>query len=106
MSNLSGHSSKRCRSASIILWRALFFFQAEDGIRDWSVTGVQTCALPICDRRRGRGPVEMRHCDLDDPDGGPRAPLGPRYGGARQLARTPSTWISSFTSILKPYLSP
>src|SRR6201995_4664269 len=26
----------------------LFFFQAEDGIRDWSVTGVQTCALPIC----------------------------------------------------------
>src|SRR5438093_13024555 len=26
-----------------------FFFQAEDGIRDWSVTGVQTCALPILD---------------------------------------------------------
>src|SRR5262249_56500486 len=28
-----------------------FFFQAEDGIRDWSVTGVQTCALPICTTR-------------------------------------------------------
>src|SRR5687767_10056844 len=27
-----------------------FFFQAEDGIRDKLVTGVQTCALPICDR--------------------------------------------------------
>src|SRR5258706_4690019 len=27
--------------------RVLFFSQAEDGIRDWSVTGVQTCALPI-----------------------------------------------------------
>src|SRR5690606_40679192 len=26
-----------------------FFFQAEDGIRDFHVTGVQTCALPICD---------------------------------------------------------
>src|SRR5437764_15040250 len=26
-----------------------FFFQAEDGIRDTSVTGVQTCALPISD---------------------------------------------------------
>src|SRR5437764_6753397 len=26
----------------------LFFFQAEDGIRATSVTGVQTCALPIC----------------------------------------------------------
>src|SRR5207248_6832176 len=29
-------------------WRCvLFFFQAEDGIRDRTVTGVQTCALPI-----------------------------------------------------------
>src|SRR6266542_3671439 len=27
-----------------------FFFQAEDGIRDATVTGVQTCALPICHR--------------------------------------------------------
>src|SRR5256886_11400066 len=30
----------------------LFFFQAEDGIRDLTVTGVQTCALPISDPRR------------------------------------------------------
>src|SRR2546427_6168217 len=29
---------------------SLFFFQAEDGIRDLTVTGVQTCALPICKR--------------------------------------------------------
>src|SRR5437773_11972563 len=29
-----------------------FFFQAEDGIRDRDVTGVQTCALPIFDNRR------------------------------------------------------
>src|SRR5262249_56788048 len=40
----------------------LFFFQAEDGIRDWSVTGVQTCALPIysaAPRRREAGrPLE------------------------------------------------
>src|SRR5205823_9720649 len=28
-----------------------FFFQAEDGIRDKLVTGVQTCALPICSMR-------------------------------------------------------
>src|SRR2546430_8598231 len=27
-----------------------FFFQAEDGIRDLTVTGVQTCALPISER--------------------------------------------------------
>src|SRR5260370_3324766 len=31
-------------------WSCFFFFQAEDGIRDSSVTGVQTCALPICAR--------------------------------------------------------
>src|SRR3989449_8848355 len=44
-----------------------FFFQAEDGIRDVAVTGVQTCALPICagsvlrrpDRRRD-GPLWTR----------------------------------------------
>src|SRR5690606_40049010 len=29
-----------------------FFFQAEDGIRDFHVTGVQTCALPIFTRLR------------------------------------------------------
>src|SRR5690606_39307049 len=28
----------------------VFFFQAEDGIRDFHVTGVQTCALPISQR--------------------------------------------------------
>src|SRR5690606_11777200 len=31
-----------------------FFFQAEDGIRDFHVTGVQTCALPILHRVRRR----------------------------------------------------
>src|SRR5918997_1255370 len=31
----------------------IFFFQAEDGIRDHCVTGVQTCALPICAGARG-----------------------------------------------------
>src|SRR5216683_3966839 len=30
---------------------SFFFFQAEDGIRDLIVTGVQTCALPICTLR-------------------------------------------------------
>src|ERR1017187_9018021 len=29
------------------IWGVSYFFQAEDGIRDTSVTGVQTCALPI-----------------------------------------------------------
>src|SRR2546430_5610820 len=33
---------------------SFFFFQAEDGIRDLTVTGVQTCALPIWAARRDR----------------------------------------------------
>src|SRR5690348_18349050 len=37
-------------------YHALFFFQAEDGIRDGRVTGVQTCALPICRRDLPSGP--------------------------------------------------
>src|SRR5262249_59987307 len=42
-----------------------FFFQAEDGIRDWSVTGVQTCALPIfVTRVEARG--EQLHVVLND----------------------------------------
>src|SRR5438067_8375055 len=31
-----------------VFFTCFFFFQAEDGIRDRNVTGVQTCALPIC----------------------------------------------------------
>src|SRR5436190_17161435 len=42
-----------------------FFFQAEDGIRDHCVTGVQTCALPIC--RLGEQPARsLRPGDEDD----------------------------------------
>src|SRR2546426_7783013 len=35
-------------TSMLILFVLFFFFQAEDGIRDYKVTGVQTCALPIC----------------------------------------------------------
>src|SRR5207302_4113693 len=40
---------RSCSTASRVLLRTAFFFQAEDGIRDFHVTGVQTCALPISD---------------------------------------------------------
>src|SRR2546430_13540887 len=36
-----------CMSVRRSSWIVCFFFQAEDGIRDLTVTGVQTCALPI-----------------------------------------------------------
>src|SRR2546426_1287321 len=38
-----------------------FFFQAEDGIRDYKVTGVQTCALPIS----GKGPFDTHPQGMD-----------------------------------------
>src|SRR5437879_12433021 len=38
---------------SIPVYVTFFFFQAEDGIRDTSVTGVQTCALPISEQIAG-----------------------------------------------------
>src|SRR2546430_8062964 len=51
-----------------------FFFQAEDGIRDLTVTGVQTCALPISRSARPR----IEHSSL------PQKPLGGR--GDRETA--------------------
>src|SRR5258707_11446396 len=41
-----------CRFGLLAFLFFFFFFQAEDGIRDWSVTGFQTCALPICPNTR------------------------------------------------------
>ena len=43
-----------------------FFFQAEDGIRDRLVTGVQTCALPILIRADLEVPEERRDIRLAD----------------------------------------
>src|SRR2546429_9955129 len=41
-----------------------FFFQAEDGIRDVAVTGVQTCALPICSGQAS-GENKETECAVD-----------------------------------------
>src|SRR5438094_10623412 len=48
-----------------------FFFQAEDGIRDRTVTGVQTCALPI-----STGAVRGRPAPRPDPGGARAAGAG------------------------------
>src|SRR5256885_4206845 len=47
-----------------------FFFQAEDGIRDYKVTGVQTCALPISSgdahtESAGRGERDVTGVELE-----------------------------------------
>src|SRR5690606_40175596 len=63
-----------------------FFFQAEDGIRDFHVTGVQTCALPIsadleevrvAEHRAGGGVAAARMApDADAVDVDPRIARG------------------------------
>src|SRR5207249_6689158 len=58
-----------------------FFFQAEDGIRDRNVTGVQTCALPIC---RGAGAAKLRSLEKDRP---PPRSEDARLRGTCRLAR-------------------
>ena len=45
----------------------VFFFQAEDGIRDYDVTGVQTCALPIL--RRNDELLRRNHRSRRQPTG-------------------------------------
>src|SRR5947207_12535163 len=44
---------------------AIFFFQAEDGIRDHCVTGVQTCALPISASQGLRAPYRHEHSERE-----------------------------------------
>src|SRR5690349_22887702 len=62
-----------------------FFFQAEDGIRDLYVTGVQTCALPICAAARE---TDAQQDGLDVADAAPlyarraRIERGQRHGRA------------------------
>src|SRR2546430_3170583 len=48
-------NSAYCFSIAHLSCCVFFFFQAEDGIRDLTVTGVQTCALPICVQSRRIG---------------------------------------------------
>src|SRR2546423_4839163 len=45
--------------SQINIYSFFFFFQAEDGIRDKLVTGVQTCALPIWRQRVNLGPARL-----------------------------------------------
>src|SRR6266511_4911187 len=68
-----------------------FFFQAEDGIRDFHVTGVQTCALPIS-RARSSAPVRPpanrgrpRHARRSEP----KQPRGALATDRLLVAKTP-----------------
>src|SRR5256885_4024583 len=68
--------------------RLFFFFQAEDGIRDYKVTGVQTCALPIADQRH-RGVLDRAQSRPESARRGERGLLrwGKRSRGRLRLHR-------------------
>src|SRR6266705_169616 len=53
-------------SRDIFTPAVFFFFQAEDGIRGRTVTGVQTCALPICPHR---APLGLARVEKPAPSG-------------------------------------
>src|SRR5690606_40194376 len=68
-----------------------FFFQAEDGIRDFHVTGVQTCALPIFSS--DRADLEGVPDQLEDRAYGRYTVLWPVASHAEQVPeRTEYTW--------------
>src|SRR5690625_6905057 len=50
-----------CNGASVPVF---FFFQAEDGIRDGHVTGVQTCALPISQEAQAEEAVQSAETEV------------------------------------------
>src|SRR2546430_9111575 len=74
-----------------------FFFQAEDGIRDLTVTGVQTCALPICSllgvESRIAPPFHSGDCDRGGRCAHPRCDRSRN----RDRAETPSRMKKGFT---------
>src|SRR5690606_40232913 len=64
-----------------------FFFQAEDGIRYFHVTGVQTCALPISTLEQAAGQTQVegdqahcRHHETHEDDPAPHPPIDDPVG--------------------------
>src|SRR5690606_40620087 len=56
--------SSHMLSSYIFVFLFFFFFQAEDGIRDFHVTGVQTCALPISSGAGGAAAARLTRAGL------------------------------------------
>src|SRR5256885_10519214 len=66
------------------------FFQAEDGIRDYKVTGVQTCALPISlvSIQDAEADVSMSDLSVSDIEADAQGSQGDEYGGLSFHAST------------------
>src|SRR5690606_39345298 len=72
-----------------------FFFQAEDGIRDFHVTGVQTCALPISSSPTTVA-TSWRRIATGRSAGTPRTPRRASWRGLAGWPRSPARGGSSF----------
>src|SRR5690606_39617293 len=75
-----------------------FFFQSEDGIRYFHVTGVQTCALPISSWKQ-RQPDDVRVTLLAAPFGGFWMPYAKAYYAAEALGIAEATHRPMFDAI-------
>src|SRR5438874_9318235 len=84
----------------VVLFIFFFFFQAEDGIRDLYVTGVQTCALPIWspydstgaidDSRGGRKIDPLARSSYEGTNGTAPRPRAPRARRRRRSRHPPN----------------
>src|SRR5206468_10121896 len=96
-----------------------FFFQAEDGIRDLIVTGVQTCALPICRRMSGlervtreAGHAPAVEAKADRPRGVGQKTLGDAAGTPHQPSESPGpptariSWLRVWRRTLRSLRQP
>src|SRR5467141_4087524 len=81
-----------------------FFFQAEDGIRDSSVTGVQTCALPISWEGEWGLTPSRRSCAISQSPGWAVPTRSPRrFSGSAVLAPASClAWPCRLTAALQP----
>src|SRR5947209_15314643 len=73
----------------VVVVLVFFFFQAEDGIRDIGVTGVQTCALPILSRGTkiiSGGNPDFSNCTYQEEWGRFVDALGRKYDGDSNVA--------------------
>src|SRR6266436_1821626 len=86
-------------SPSLRLRYIFFFFQAEDGIRDVAVTGVQTCALPIC-------PVSNVPRIAPRNPSGIETTVGLTSGQIASAPRTPGPIIANTTDETRPTSMP
>src|SRR5256885_12443633 len=82
----TGSAVSMCEDiGSVNVRRFFFFFQAEDGIRDYKVTGVQTCALPIYGLFETAGSFTGLHFAIDGENNSPLS----NFGGVVQTALGP-----------------